>query len=75
MKKWIDFIEVKLHSNENIEWHWMQLELIEVSELYDGDYLVQFEECLVAKSSRWHMPIEIRYLKQNMWVDEIGWWL
>jgi hypothetical protein len=36
----------------------MQLELIEVSESYDGDYLVQFVEHLVAKSSRWHMPIK-----------------
>lgn len=38
----------------------MQLELIKVSELYDGDYLVQFETHLVAKSSRWHMPIKTR---------------
>jgi hypothetical protein len=36
----------------------MKLELIEVSELYDGDYLVQFEEHLVGKSSHWHMPIK-----------------
>ncbi len=26
-KRWIDFVEIKFHSNENIEWHYMQLEL------------------------------------------------
>jgi len=26
-KKWIDFVKIKFHSNENIEWHWIQLEL------------------------------------------------
>jgi hypothetical protein len=27
MKKRIDFVKIKLHSNQNIEWHYMQLEL------------------------------------------------
>jgi len=27
MEKWIDFVEIKVHSNENIELHYMQLEL------------------------------------------------
>jgi hypothetical protein len=26
MKRWIDFVEIKFHSRENIEWHCMQLE-------------------------------------------------
>jgi len=26
-KKRIDFVEIEFHLNENIEWHWMQLEL------------------------------------------------
>jgi hypothetical protein len=26
-KKWIDFVKIKLHLNENIEWHYMQFEL------------------------------------------------
>jgi hypothetical protein len=26
-KKWIDFVKIKLYSNENIKWHCMQLEL------------------------------------------------
>ncbi len=27
MKKWIDFVKIKFHLNENIEWHCMQLGL------------------------------------------------
>jgi hypothetical protein len=27
MEKWIDFMKIKFHMNENIEWHYMQLEL------------------------------------------------
>jgi hypothetical protein len=27
MEKWIDFMNIKFHMNENIEWHCMQLEL------------------------------------------------
>jgi hypothetical protein len=27
MKEWIDFSKIKLHLNENIEWHYMHLEL------------------------------------------------
>ncbi len=26
-KKWIDFVKIKFHSNENIEWHCIQLEV------------------------------------------------
>jgi hypothetical protein len=26
MEKWIDFMKIKFHSNENIEWHCMDLE-------------------------------------------------
>jgi hypothetical protein len=26
-KKWIDFVKIKFHLNENVEWHCMQLEL------------------------------------------------
>jgi hypothetical protein len=25
-KKWIDFVKIKVHLNENIEWHYTQLE-------------------------------------------------
>ncbi len=28
-KKWVDFVKIKFDVNENIEWHCMQLELIE----------------------------------------------
>jgi hypothetical protein len=27
MKTWIDFVKIKFHLNENIEWHCMHLEL------------------------------------------------
>jgi hypothetical protein len=27
MKKWIDFVKIKFHSNENIKWHCMQIKL------------------------------------------------
>jgi hypothetical protein len=27
MEKWIDFVKIKFHLNENIEWHRMQFEL------------------------------------------------
>ncbi len=27
MEKWIDFVEIKFHAKENIEWHCRQLEL------------------------------------------------
>jgi hypothetical protein len=29
-KKWVDFVKIKFDVNENIEWHCMQLELIEI---------------------------------------------
>jgi hypothetical protein len=28
MKKWVDFVEIKLHSNENVEWHCINLNSI-----------------------------------------------
>jgi hypothetical protein len=26
LKKWIDFVKIKFHSNENIEWQYIQLQ-------------------------------------------------
>jgi hypothetical protein len=33
MKKRVNFVKIKFHSNENIEWHCMQLELNVIEQL------------------------------------------
>jgi hypothetical protein len=47
-KRWVDFVEIKFYSNENIEWHYMLVELfrdlILIVTLFNTTYF--FEEII-----------------------------